>query len=61
MLIFDRWGELIFESDDINKGWNGQVKDFNKKAQIDVYVCLINVTDILNIAHRSVSHVSLIR
>ena len=23
MKIFNRWGELIFESDDINNGWNG--------------------------------------
>lgn len=23
MKIFNRWGELIFESDDINQGWNG--------------------------------------
>lgn len=23
MKVFNRWGELIFESDDINQGWNG--------------------------------------
>ncbi len=27
MYIFNRWGEKIFESNDINKGWNGKVKD----------------------------------
>ncbi len=24
--IFNRWGELVFETDDINQGWNGQYK-----------------------------------
>jgi len=23
MKVFNRWGDLIFESDDINEGWNG--------------------------------------
>jgi len=26
MKIFNRWGELIFESDDIKKGWDGRYK-----------------------------------
>ena len=27
MYIYNRWGELIFESFDINKGWDGTYKD----------------------------------
>jgi len=34
--IFNRWGELIFVSDDINKGWDGYYKE--KLCQQDVYV-----------------------
>jgi gliding motility-associated-like protein len=34
--IFNRWGELIFESDDINKQWNGTYK--GQICQEDVYV-----------------------
>ncbi|HTL80801.1 MAG TPA: PKD domain-containing protein, partial [Bacteroidia bacterium] len=41
MMIFDRWGNLIFESDDINKGWNGHVDDNPSVAQIDTYVWVI--------------------
>ena len=26
MLIFNKYGEKIFESDDINRGWNGIYK-----------------------------------
>ncbi|MFT6716676.1 MAG: gliding motility-associated-like protein, partial [Saprospiraceae bacterium] len=34
--IFNRWGEEIFHSDDIHKGWDGLYKDI--PVQIDVYV-----------------------
>ncbi|MDP1747662.1 MAG: gliding motility-associated C-terminal domain-containing protein, partial [Bacteroidota bacterium] len=27
LFIFNRWGEEIFESDDINLGWDGKVQD----------------------------------
>ncbi len=34
--IYTRWGELIYTSDDISKGWNGYIQD--KPAKQDVYV-----------------------
>ncbi|MBN1144585.1 MAG: PKD domain-containing protein [Bacteroidales bacterium] len=34
--IYNRWGELIFESDDVNKGWNGHIDGSPVKQ--DVYV-----------------------
>jgi len=36
MLIFNRWGELIFESNDSNIGWDGYLK--GKLCKEDVYV-----------------------
>jgi gliding motility-associated-like protein len=36
MTIFNRWGELIFESDDINKQWNGTYK--GEICQEGIYV-----------------------
>lgn len=36
MSIFNRWGELIFESLDINRGWNGFYRD--EPCPQDVYV-----------------------
>ena len=41
MSIFDRWGSLIFNSNDINKGWNGR-KD-STKVETGVYVYQINL------------------
>jgi gliding motility-associated-like protein len=36
MMIFNRWGELIFQSDEIQSGWDGTLK--NVMVQQDVYV-----------------------
>lgn len=36
MEIYNRWGELIFKSKDINVGWDGKMG--NKEVQMDVYV-----------------------
>ncbi len=40
--IFNRWGELVFESKDVNIGWDGYYK--NKLSQSDVYVYKLEVT-----------------
>ena len=40
--IYNRWGELIWVSEDVNKGWNGYVK--GQPAKQDVYVWKVNVT-----------------
>ena len=36
LMIFNRWGEIIFESYDINNGWDGTY--MGNEVQIDVYV-----------------------
>ena len=45
MTIFDRWGNLVFFSDDINKPWDGRANHGTEIAQSDIYVYSINVTD----------------
>lgn len=39
MWIFDRWGNVIFETKDHNAGWDGTSKGQNQQS--DVYVCKI--------------------
>lgn len=41
--IYDRWGELIFETTDINAGWNCKVND--ELVQQDIYVYKITYVD----------------
>jgi gliding motility-associated-like protein len=40
--IYNRWGELIFETEELNKGWDGSYK--KESANPDVYVYKINYT-----------------
>jgi gliding motility-associated-like protein len=50
MNIFDRWGNLLFVSDDVNKGWNGKIEgghymlkgDGDDTSQQDVYIWKIS-------------------
>lgn len=42
MQIFNRWGELIFESKDVRQGWDGYYR--GKLCQQDVYVWRVRVT-----------------
>jgi gliding motility-associated-like protein len=40
--VFDRWGELVYESDNLGSGWNGKYK--GTLMEPGVYVYLVNVT-----------------
>lgn len=61
MSIFDRWGNLLFFSDDINKPWEGKANHGDKLAQRDVYVYSIKVTDIKMGEHAYKGIVTLVR
>ncbi|MCX6258765.1 MAG: PKD domain-containing protein [Bacteroidia bacterium] len=37
--IFDRWGQLLYSSDDISKGWDGTFQ--GQKQNIDTYVYMV--------------------
>jgi gliding motility-associated-like protein len=56
MAIFDRWGTLVFKSNDVNKGWDGTIK--GTIAKQDVYVYKIKVKDYKNRAKEYVGHVT---
>ncbi len=59
LMIFDRWGALLFITDDINKGWDGRVN--NRIAQIDTYVWKISLTTFDGQLLRKSGHVNLIK
>ncbi len=40
--IYNRWGELIYVSEDVNKGWNGYVN--GKLVKQDVYIWRVTAT-----------------
>ncbi len=42
LMIFNRGGQMIFQSNDIKKGWDGHVKGVN--AEVGIYVYKVNYT-----------------
>ena len=61
MSIFDRWGNLIFQSYSIDKGWDGRANGGEKTAQMDVYVWKIDVKDYTGKGHALTGNVSIIK
>lgn len=61
MLIFNRWGELIYETDNIEVGWNGLIGSSQTEAAQGVYVYKIEVTDFKNDVHTFYGNVNLLR
>jgi gliding motility-associated-like protein len=59
LLIFNRWGQIIFESNSQEKGWNGQMKN-GSFAPAGVYVWVIEYNDILGEKHSQQGTVTLI-
>lgn len=61
MTIFDRWGNLIFHSDNINHYWDGKANNGQNIAQQDVYVYVVKVKDLKNKKHKYTGMVTLIK
>ena len=61
MWIFDRWGERIFYTDDILKGWNGRVQGKPLEGKQEVYVWKVKLKDVLGKKHEYVGHVTLLK
>ncbi len=62
LLIFDRWGELLFESHNANIGWKGTYGTNGRIVEDGVYTWKINYTDInTQKEHTIVGHVVMIR
>jgi gliding motility-associated-like protein len=60
MEIFNRWGQLIWETDIVSEGWNGRYKD-NKDVQLGVYNWKIRYTDNKSVSRIIVGHVTILR
>ena len=61
MSIFDRWGNQVFFSKDLQKGWDGTSNQSKQLAQQDVYAYVISVWDYKNKVHIFKGKLSLIR
>lgn len=59
--IFDRWGNMVFKTQDLNQGWDGRAKNGSSTAQIDVFVWKVEIKDILLKKHSFTGTVTLTR
>ncbi|MGB0368883.1 MAG: T9SS type B sorting domain-containing protein, partial [Flavobacteriales bacterium] len=59
MSIYNRWGELIYYTGDINDPWDGTFK--GHEVEMAVYVWKIRFNDLNNQSHNFYGHVSLVR
>jgi gliding motility-associated-like protein len=59
IIIFNRWGEILFESNDINKGWDGKSQGID--CQQDVYAYQVTVTSMSDDVYKYNGTVTLLR
>ena len=59
MLIFDRWGEKIWEGHQLDDSWDGTYK--GNLVENDVYVYKIKVRDVFNVWHEYIGKVTIIK
>lgn len=62
MYIFDRWGMLLYYTEDMNKGWDGTVNGGSNIAQEDTYIYLIEAVDcVTHDKHRYLGKVTIVK
>ncbi len=61
MMIFDRWGNMIYETDDHNKGWDGRANGGSDVAQVDVYVWKVELEDNKGLLHNYTGTVTIVK
>ena len=60
MLIFDRWGDKIYEAEGLDAGWDGRIKDKKIRAGLYVYKMKYKTFCSGDIEHTKVGHVSVL-
>jgi gliding motility-associated-like protein len=59
--IFDRWGNTVFDADNINKGWDGHAKQGADISQQDVFVWKVHLKDVFGKGHTYIGTVTLVK
>jgi gliding motility-associated-like protein len=60
MVIYDRWGRLVFTTQEYSTGWDGN-NNHEQPCSTGVYYCLIHVIDMSNNTFTHHTSVTLIR
>lgn len=61
MIIYDRWGEKVFETFNIDHGWDGRIKKGKKLGESGVYTWMVIYKNLLGAKHEETGFITLIR
>jgi gliding motility-associated-like protein len=61
MLIFDRWGNLVYGTKDMNQPWDGKANFGKEPASQDIYIYSIKLIDYKATKHSYKGTVTLIK
>lgn len=61
LVIYDRWGELIYKTNDVTMSWNGAKNNSGPILKQEVYIWKISFQDINKQYYEKMGHVSLLR
>lgn len=65
LLIFNRWGEIVFESNDIEVGWDGYYKQMDQygvqKVQDGTYIWQIRYIDAYSVTINEKGHINVLK
>ena len=59
LMVFDRWGEKIYETDQVDGWWAGTFK--GEEVKEDTYIWKVNLKDIFGMQHNYIGHIILVR
>jgi gliding motility-associated-like protein len=57
--VYNRWGEKVFETDDINRGWDGSFK--GKQQEMEAYAWVLDATFVDGTSVHRTGNVTLLR
>ncbi len=60
MKIYNRWGQLVFETNDLYYEWDGSYMNAGGGKKVDVYVYKIVYRDVLGNAHKKEGTVTIL-
>ncbi|HTB06263.1 MAG TPA: PKD domain-containing protein [Bacteroidia bacterium] len=61
MSIYNRWGEMLYQTNDIERGWDGRVNGGGSIAQEDTYVYVVDIKDIFKQKHHYIGSVTIVK
>lgn len=60
LLIFNRWGEIVFNTNNLSDSWDGKIKK-NKIGEIGSYTWVANFKDYTGLQHQKTGTISIIK